>query len=124
MTQSERCVSLILILLGLMISAARLEANGIHEFPPGKFGSSPQQPRVTVAPDGSIYLVYGSGNSIYCAFSRDRGKTFSTPVLVANEGPMSLGMHRGPRIAATKDYVVITAVVRKQGKGRDGSLLA
>ena len=49
---------------------------------------------------------------------------FSTPVLVANEGPLALGMRRGPRIAATKDFVVITAVVGKQGKGQDGSLLA
>ena len=37
---------------------------------------------------------------------------------------MSLGMRRGPRIAATKDAIVITAVGGKQGKGRDGDVLA
>lgn len=124
MKQRKWLASIILIVICLVISTVRLEANGIHEFSSGKFGSSPQQPQVTVAPDGSIYLVYGSENTIYCALSRDRGKTFSTPVALANEGPMSLGMHRGPRIAATKDFVVITAVVGKQGKGRDGSLRA
>lgn len=115
-------VTVVLIVSAVLPLAFR--ADGVHEFAPGKAGASPQQPQVAVAPDGSIYLAYGSENSIYCAVSRDRGKSFSLPVLVGNEGPLSLGMHRGPRIAATKDFVVITAVAGKQGKGRDGSLLA
>ncbi|MCI0420044.1 MAG: hypothetical protein L0312_12610, partial [Acidobacteria bacterium] len=67
MKQRKWLASIILIVICLVISTVRLEANGIHEFSSGKFGSSPQQPQVTVAPDGSIYLVYGSENTIYCA---------------------------------------------------------
>jgi hypothetical protein len=99
-------------------------ADNPHEFTAGKPGAFPSQPRLAVARDGSVYLVYGADNSIFCAYSRDGGKTFSTPVLVANEGVLSLGLHRGPRIAAAKDYLVITAVIGKQGRGRDGDLLS
>ncbi len=123
MERGQHIIVTIVIVIALLILPT-LRANGLHEFSPGKAGASPQQPQVAAAPDGTIYLVYGSENSIYCAVSRDRGNAFSTPVLVANEGPLALGMHRGPRIAATKDFVVITAVVGKQGKGQDGSLLA
>src|SRR5262245_19203109 len=76
------------------VLASSLMANEVHEFASGKAGASPQQPQVAVAPNGSIYLVYGSENSVYCAVSRDRGKSFLPPVLVADEGPLSLGMHR------------------------------
>jgi BNR repeat-like domain len=117
-----------LCFLGLALHCAFwpivLLADSSHEFTAGKLGASPSQPRLGVAPDGSVYLVYGADNSIFCAYSRDGGKTFSTPVLVANEGVLSLGMRRGPRIAAAKDYLVITAVVSKQGRGRDGDLLS
>lgn len=116
---------IVLAVMSLALAVAPpIEANNQHEFASGKAGVSPQQPQVAVAPDGSIYVAYGSENNIYCAFSRDQGKTFSGPVLVANEGPLALGMHRGPRIAATRDSVVITAMVGRQGKGRDGNLLA
>src|SRR5439155_6176183 len=124
MKTGQHMIVTIVVLIALVMSPPKLRADGLHEFSPGKAGASPQQPQVAVAPDGTIYLVYGSENSVYCAVSRDHGKGFSTPVLVANEGPLALGMRRGPRIAATKDFVVITAVVGKQGKGQDGSLLA
>jgi hypothetical protein len=116
------CLALCLAL----ISARPVAADHQHQFAGENAGVSPQQPQVAVAPDGSIYVTYGSQSSIYCAFSRDQGKTFSPPVLVANEGALALalGMHRGPRIAATRDSVVISAIVGKQGKGRDGNLLA
>ena len=37
---------------------------------------------------------------------------------------MSLGMRRGPRVVASGEAVCITAIGGKQGKGRDGDLLA
>src|SRR3989337_1751102 len=103
----KKRTGLLVWMICLAISPLALSADISYEFPPGKQGSSPQQPQVAVAPDGSIYLVYGSDTTIYCAFSRDGGKAFSMPVVVASEGPMALGGHRGPRIATTKDYVVI-----------------
>src|SRR5262245_60676353 len=87
-----------IVLVSAVVVASALQATGVHEFASGQAGASPQQPQVAVAPNGSIYLVYGSENSVYCAVSRDHGKSFLPPVLVADQGPLSLGMHRGPRI--------------------------
>ncbi len=86
-------------------------------------GASAQQPRLASA-SGTLYLAYGVENIIYCAVSHDGGKRFSAPVAIQVPGIMSLGRHRGPRIAATEDGAVITAVVGEQGKGRDGNLLS
>ena len=43
---------------------------------------------------------------------------------VADPGVMSLGMHRGPRIAIAGSSIVISAVAGKEGKGKDGDLIA
>lgn len=87
-------------------------------------GVSAQQPQMGVAPDGTLYLVYGAGDTIYCAASRDHGKQFSKPAAIKAPGILSLGRHRGPRVAATQTGVVVTAIVGKQGQGKDGDLLA
>jgi hypothetical protein len=107
----------------LVISAILLSDTS-HQLGPTAVGLTGQQPQLTTAPDGSVYLVYGSENNIYCSVSMDGGDHFAPPVIVANEGPLALGRHRGPRIAATQDVVVITAEVGKLGKGQDGSLMA
>jgi hypothetical protein len=66
----------------------------------------------------------GSGTTVYYSGSRDHGKTFSTPVKVVESATrISLGMHRGPRIAITPGAVVITAAVQNKD-GRDGNLVA
>ena len=70
-----------------------------------------------------VAATFGSGNTIYFSGSRDRGKTFSEPVKVAEPGVISLGMHRGPRIAITPSAIVISAVAGEKGKGADGDLL-
>jgi hypothetical protein len=79
-------------------------------------GEIGQQGRVFKQPQlasrGSrIGIVFGAENTIYFAASGDEGRTFSTPVLVAAAPGLSLGNHRGPRIAFTADAVVITAGV-------------
>jgi hypothetical protein len=56
--------------------------------------------------------------------SDDGGKTFAPPVDLPVVHAMSLGMRRGPRIAASDKSLCITAIGGKQGKGRDGDLLA
>src|SRR5581483_10651378 len=42
----------------------------------------------------------------------------------SDRGVLSLGMHRGPRIALVGKTIVISAVVGERGKGADGDLLA
>ena len=84
---------------------------------------SNRQPQLAAKP-GLLALTYGAGNSIYFVRSLDGGKTMSKPVLVSNTGKISLGMHRGPRIALTHDAIVISAVWGAKGGGADGDLLA
>ncbi|OJW55710.1 MAG: hypothetical protein BGO55_03190 [Sphingobacteriales bacterium 50-39] len=55
-------------------------------------------------------MVFGNKDSIFCAVSTDQGFTFSKPVLVAQVAGMHLGMSRGPQIASSANYSVITAM--------------
>lgn len=57
-----------------------------------------------------VAVTFGSTDTIYFSGSLDRAKTFSAPVKVAGAGALALGMHRGPRIAVTRDAVVISAI--------------
>jgi photosystem II stability/assembly factor-like uncharacterized protein len=82
-----------------------------------------RQPQL--ATDGrTVALAFGAGDAVYFARSSDHGQTFSKPVLVAKSGKLSLGMHRGPRLAITPQAIVVSAIVGEKGRGADGDLLA
>ncbi len=81
-----------------------------------------KQPQAAVDPAGNIYIVYGQKNEIFCSTSSDAGKSYSTPVLIAKPSGMPLGMRRGPRVAATANSVVVTAVTGEVGGGKDGDV--
>lgn len=70
------------------------------------------QPQIAVDSKGTIHVVYGlkSGNDrqLYYVSSPDGGKSFSVPSLLGDFSQMGLGMGRGPQIAATKDFIIIT----------------
>jgi len=84
-----------------------------------------KQPQVAVDPAGAaVYIVYGSGKDIECATSADGGKTYAAPVNVGTQPNLSLGMRRGPRIAATASSVVITAIGGEKGGGKDEDVFA
>lgn len=82
-----------------------------------------KQPQLALAP-GLVALTFGAGDAIDFALSRDGGRTFSKPVQVAEDGKLSLGRHRGPRIAITPGAIVVSAVVGRKGGGADGDLVA
>jgi hypothetical protein len=90
---------------------------------PGPESVRARQPQVAVGPSGAVHVTFGVGNAIYCVNSSDGGKHFAPPVKVAEHGVMSLGMRRGPRVAATGRAVAIAAVCGSQGGGRDGDVL-
>lgn len=92
-------------------------------FAPDSTGVPFKQPQLAVS-GKTAAVTFGAGNTIYFASSADEGKTFSTPVKVAEPGVISLGMHRGPRIAISGSTIVISAVGGKEGKGKDGDLIA
>ncbi len=86
--------------------------------------NGPKQPQAAVAANGTVYVVFGSGEDISFCISSDNGKSFSKPAIAFRVPNLSLGMRRGPRITAFGDALIITAIGGKQGKGRDGDLLA
>ncbi len=90
----------------------------------GASGHEPKQPQVAVGADGAIHVIYGVGNVIRYQRSDQGGTTFTEPVSLPTINAMSLGMRRGPRIAVTDKAICVTAIGGKQGKGRDGDLLA
>lgn len=90
----------------------------------GAAPQKPQQPQVAVDANGVIHVVFGVGDEIRYCRSDDGGKTFGKPIALPTVHAMSLGMRRGPRIAVTDSAICVTAIGGKQGKGRDGDLLA
>jgi hypothetical protein len=63
-------------------------------------------------------IVFGADNTIYYSGSTDEGNTFADPVIVARSpAPLSLGNHRGPRLAFTQGAIVVTAGVGSTSAG-------
>ena len=82
-----------------------------------------RQPQL--AADGKIaYLACASSNTISLARSDDGGRTFGPLTTVATVGALSLGNHRGPRVAVAGESVIVTAIAGTLGGGKDGDLMA
>jgi hypothetical protein len=69
-----------------------------------------KQPNAAIDVNGTIRVVYGQAAKIYCITSKNHGQSFSTPVLVAEVPNMHLGHTRGPQIASSLHYSMITAM--------------
>src|SRR5713226_10590740 len=83
-----------------------------------------RQPQLAATAD-MVAVTFGADKSIYFSASLDRGRTFSAPVKVAEAPMLSLGRHRGPRVAITPSAIVISAVGgTKMPPGADGDLKA
>lgn len=68
------------------------------------------QPNIGIDLKGTIRLAYGEDDKIYCMTSTDNGSSFSKPELVARVRDMHLGNTRGPQIASSSNYSMITAI--------------
>jgi hypothetical protein len=82
-----------------------------------------RQPQLA-AGQGIVGVTFGSTNTVYFSSSANYGGTFSPPVKVADAPNLSLGSHRGPRIAITPTAIVISAIIGEKGGGKDGDLVA
>ncbi len=82
-----------------------------------------KQPQVAANGQRAV-VTFGAGNAIYVTASADGGRTFAKPVKVAEPGVISLGRHRGPRVALAADAIVVTAIAGATGRGVDGDVLA
>ena len=68
-----------------------------------------KQPQIAVS-EQNLALAYGAGNSVFFARYENGGKSFSTPVKVADATKLALGNHRGPRIVFAGKAIVISAI--------------
>ena len=75
--------------------------------------ASGAQPQIAVDHKGLVRLVFGDMEKILYSTSNDNGKTFSTPVSIGEIKEMHLGMTRGPQLATSKDYSIVTAMDKK-----------
>lgn len=90
---------------------------------PSVDGVPSKQPQLA-ASGNTLVLTYAAGNTIYFTRSNNGGASFDVPTIVSKRGVLSLGMHRGPRIAWAGKTMVISAVAGEKGRGADGDLLA
>jgi hypothetical protein len=72
--------------------------------------SKGQQPQISTDNSGIIRVVFGRSDSIFCSTSFDKGNSFSKPILVGVVPKMHLGMARGPQLASSAHYSVVTAM--------------
>ena len=86
--------------------------------------NGPKQPQAAISQNGIVHVVFGSGEEVSHCSSSDHGKNFSKPSVAFTIPNLSLGMRRGPRITAFGSTLIITAIGGKQGKGRDGDVIA
>ena len=85
-----------------------------------------RQPQLA-AGNGTVALVFGSGESIWLARSADDGRSFTAPSKVGELPKMLLGRHRGPRVAFSGKAIVVSAISSEPGdlvawRSTDGGL--
>jgi hypothetical protein len=68
-----------------------------------------QMPAITKDKSGSLHVVFGKGDSILYACSKNGGQNFSAPALVAVLHELSASHTRGPQIATLESGLMITA---------------
>jgi len=90
----------------------------------GREPDVPRQPQACVDERGRVHVTYGIGDRVVYRGAEDAALAFGDPVELELAPVMSLGMRRGPRIAASGDAVCITAIGGAVGKGRDGDVWA
>ena len=73
------------------------------------------QPQLAVSPSGKVHVVFGRGTTIFHTVSEKGTGPFSMPVAVGELPKLALGMRRGPRVTATEQIVVVTAISHADG---------
>jgi hypothetical protein len=104
--------SLVALALGFGL-AGRAWAGPVEVIPKSLRGAI--QPQAAVSADGAVHVTFGKGGTIYCATSRDGGRSFNGPVTVGSVPKLALGMRRGPRITASGKTVVVSAISHQEG---------
>jgi hypothetical protein len=99
-------------------------AQGTRIVAEGSEPHHPRQPQVAVDEAGTVHIAYGLGDTVLYRRADSSTLDFSDAVTLELAPVMSLGMRRGPRVAASGGAVCITAIGGQMGKGRDGDVWA
>jgi len=70
-----------------------------------------------------VVMTYGVGDNVFFKSSTNGGITWGTPIPLPANGKLSLGMRRGPRIAISRNSIVVSAILGEKGRGADGDLI-
>ena len=76
---------------------------------PGFIIANGQMPGLVKDKDGSLQMVYGTGDTILYAFSSNDGKSFSASSIIAVLPGLAASHMRGPQIAASGSGIIVTA---------------
>ncbi|HKH62367.1 MAG TPA: sialidase family protein [Flavitalea sp.] len=68
-----------------------------------------QMPSLATDQSQQLHLVFGNGDSIMYAVSKDHGHTFSQPALISRLPDLAASHSRGPQIAASDKGIIVTA---------------
>jgi hypothetical protein len=120
----QSCRIVITSLLASTLMSARLPAAEPVIVSTGRASEAPKQPQITVSNDGTVHGVFGTGPSVFYWKQSASKLQPATPVKAFDVPNMSLGMRRGPRIALSRQSLVVSAIGGMMGKGRDGDLIA
>ncbi|GAB5443073.1 MAG: hypothetical protein Fues2KO_34220 [Fuerstiella sp.] len=109
------CLFRIVMTVALLFVNANAYAGSVSDVVTSTTVESPQQPQAAVGSDGTIYVAFGSGDTIYCSRSADGGVTYQSPVRIGRLPGLALGRRRGPRIVVASGKVVVTAISHESG---------
>jgi hypothetical protein len=103
--------------LPLVLASVPLRAAPVALPTPGL--AAPRQAQVAVDPRGRARVVFGDGHTLHATSASVDDLHFSPPMKVgAVPGKLALGMRRGPRIAASRTHLLVTAVSHEEGRER------
>ena len=71
--------------------------------------ASGAQPRLSLDASGTVRLVFGRADSVFFSSLAD-GARFTEPMLVARVPQLHLGMARGPQLASSAHFSLVTAM--------------
>lgn len=111
----KNCVALWLPFLILSLSGTAIAVDTVIAVSHAEV-PNPRQPQIAVDQRGTIYLAFGAAEDIFVCKSSDGGASYERPVKVGSLPKLALGMRRGPRIAASGETVVITAISHESGE--------
>lgn len=110
------------VLLGIALLDEATGADRSSGVPPKPVEVTPRgsvagakQPQLAVTADGAIHVAFAAGETIDLVTSTDGGASFSAPQKVGSIPGLMAGMRRGPRIVASGDVIVVSAIGSKEG---------